>query len=118
MAETVRYRSIVCNSPRTVMRIDYQLRRSALAFKDCHVMSEEYPLATQCLHCGGDQLYSTDTNAAGGYGPNLLPGLGGYFQGATIQVVVCRDCGWTQFFASKPALEKLEQASGWRKISE
>ncbi|RLS38922.1 MAG: hypothetical protein DWH81_09265 [Planctomycetota bacterium] len=81
-------------------------------------MNEDFLLPTRCHHCGGDQLYSTVTNAAGGYGPNLLPGLGGFFHGATFQVVVCRDCGWTQFFASKPALEKLEQASDWRRVGE
>lgn len=79
-------------------------------------MSEDHPLPTQCLHCDGDQLYSTVTNAAGGYGPNLLPGLGGFFHGATFLVVVCRDCGWTQFFTSKPALEQLEDSPEWRRI--
>lgn len=50
---------------------------------------------------------------AGGGVLNLLPGLHGFFRAATFQVVVCRDCGWTQLFASKPALEKLEQSSDW-----
>ena len=81
-------------------------------------MSDGHSLPATCLHCGGDQLYSTVTNAAGAYGPNLLPGLGGFFHGATFQVVVCRDCGLTQFFASKPALEKLEHASDWRRVGE
>lgn len=81
-------------------------------------MHEDSSFPKRCHSCGGDQLYSTVANAAGGCGPDLLPGLGGFFLGATFQVVVCRSCGLTQFFASKAALDKLERSSEWRKISD
>jgi predicted nucleic-acid-binding Zn-ribbon protein len=69
-----------------------------------------------CPECGGATLYTTTVNAAGGYGPNFLPGLGGFFRMAKFDVVVCATCGLTRFYAEAKAREKLPQSARWQKV--
>jgi predicted nucleic-acid-binding Zn-ribbon protein len=60
---------------------------------------------SKCPSCGGSRLYRSaqHTNANGGIGANLLPNLSpGLFR-----VVVCKDCGLTNLFASALDLEVL-----------
>ena len=74
------------------------------------------PKSSNCPECGQGNLYSSrPVSAGGGYAPNYLPDLGTLFASAKLTVVVCRDCGLTRFFASKPALEKLRESGKWRK---
>lgn len=69
-----------------------------------------------CPECGQGNLYSSGkVSAGGGYAPNYLPGLGGYFASARFTVVVCRDCGLTRFFATREALDKLPESGKWRR---
>lgn len=69
-----------------------------------------------CPECGQKNLYVTTTNSGGGYGPMLLPRLGGFWGMPKFEVVVCADCGLTRFFASSQALAKLPAANNWSKI--
>jgi hypothetical protein len=67
-----------------------------------------------CPECGQKNLFVTTTKSGGGYGPMLLPGLGGFFADLpTFEVVVCADCGLTRFFASDKARSKLPTAKKW-----
>ncbi len=66
-----------------------------------------------CPECGQNNLFATTTNAGSGYGPMLLPKLGGFIVPATFEVVVCADCGLTRFFASSEARSKLATAKKW-----
>jgi predicted nucleic-acid-binding Zn-ribbon protein len=70
-----------------------------------------------CPNCGGRTLYSGPaTSAGGGHAPNYLPGLGSFLRSARFELVVCRDCGLTRFFASSEARKKLKESPKWRSI--
>ena len=69
-----------------------------------------------CPECGRQNLYATTTNSGGGYGPMLLPRLGGFLRMAVFQVVVCADCGLTRFYAEPEARGKLPMAKAWRPL--
>ena len=74
------------------------------------------PIRRNCPHCDGTSLYEAEADARGGYGPDLLPGLGAFFGGAKFRVVVCSDCGATQFFAEEKARAKLADSRKWRPL--
>jgi predicted nucleic-acid-binding Zn-ribbon protein len=70
-----------------------------------------------CPNCDGKNLYrSRPISAGGGYAPNYLPGLGGFLRVEKFQLVTCRDCGLTRFFARREATEKLANASQWERV--
>jgi predicted nucleic-acid-binding Zn-ribbon protein len=69
-----------------------------------------------CPHCGSTSLYEVQASAGGGpYGPNLLPGLG-FFHIGWFRVVVCSECGVTQFFADEKSRAKLAQSDKWKRL--
>jgi len=69
-----------------------------------------------CPHCNSTSLYEAMANARGGYGPDFLPGLGEFFHSATFRVVVCSECGATQFFADEKSRGKLAESSKWKRL--
>ena len=70
-----------------------------------------------CPGCGSTQLYaSPPVSSGGGRAPNFLPHLGGIFRSARFEIVVCRDCGLTRFFASEEARTKLPSSTKWRPL--
>lgn len=72
---------------------------------------------TTCPSCGGRNLYEgPSVSAGGGHAPNYLPGLGTWWRSESFQLVICRDCGLTRFFASKEAREKLAESSKWKRV--
>lgn len=72
---------------------------------------------TACTSCGGTGLYrSKQVSAGGGYAPNYLPGLGNLLVSARFHLVMCKDCGLTQFFAERAALEKLSKSRSWKRV--
>jgi predicted nucleic-acid-binding Zn-ribbon protein len=72
--------------------------------------------AKPCPECGQKNLYLATTNAGGGHGPILLPGVNGIFTFAKFQVVVCADCGLTRFFADDQARAKVPTCNKWSRI--
>ena len=71
-----------------------------------------------CPNCGSGNLHrSKPISAGGGYAPNYLPGLGRLLRSGKFELVVCRDCGLTRFFAGPEAREKLGQAGQWQRLS-
>jgi hypothetical protein len=66
---------------------------------------------------GGNLFRSSEISAGGGYAPNYLPGLGGFFGAEKFVVVVCRDCGLSRFFARPQARARLSEAKTWTGIS-
>lgn len=70
----------------------------------------------KCGNCGKPSLVKTTTNAAGGHGPDLLPGLHSFFRGAKFTLVLCRECGLTRFFADEAALEKVAGNTKWEAL--
>lgn len=74
------------------------------------------PVSSTCPECGNSNLYTgSEVSSGGGYAPNYLPGLGGFFSSAKFKVVVCKDCGLTRFFASKEARDKISESDKWRR---
>jgi predicted nucleic-acid-binding Zn-ribbon protein len=70
--------------------------------------------STPCPECGKSNLYrSVQMSAGGGHAPNYLPGLGTFFTGAKFQVIVCRDCGLTRFYADREARGRLAESKKW-----
>ncbi len=70
-----------------------------------------------CPNCAATVLYRTESvSAGGGYAPNYLPGLGTLWKGAKFDVVVCRQCGLTRWFARAEARQRLEQSKKWTRV--
>jgi predicted nucleic-acid-binding Zn-ribbon protein len=70
-----------------------------------------------CPNCGGKNLYlSQPVSAGGGNAPNYLPGLGSFFRAERFNLVLCRDCGLTRFFARREATEKLADSGQWERV--
>lgn len=69
-----------------------------------------------CPECGGKNLHrSLPTGAAGGYGPDLLPGLGKLFSSAEFYAVLCADCGLTRYYTTKETIARVGGSSKWQK---
>lgn len=70
-----------------------------------------------CPSCGSSNVYRYEKpiSAGGGYSPNLLPGLGSFFSGSRVEVVVCGDCGLLRQFASEEARKRLPGTARWRR---
>lgn len=67
-----------------------------------------------CPECGSRDLHSHGGIAArGGYGPDLLPGLGTLFNSAKMRAVVCKGCGLVRFYATGDALKRVNRDNGW-----
>lgn len=71
-----------------------------------------------CPNCRGENLYTAkkEVSSGGGHAPNYLPGLGGMFAGEKFKVVVCADCGLTQFLARSSARSKLAESTKWERL--
>jgi predicted nucleic-acid-binding Zn-ribbon protein len=71
---------------------------------------------TACPACGRNNRYASEISANGGYGPALLPGVGNLLHPALLTVVVCADCGLTQFFAGEREREKITDSGVWTRL--
>jgi predicted nucleic-acid-binding Zn-ribbon protein len=71
-----------------------------------------------CPNCQSRNLYKTNKPVAsgGGYGPNLLPGLGRWFREGRFDLLVCRDCGLTQFFVHEEDRGDLDDSKKWERL--
>lgn len=60
-----------------------------------------------CRNCGGTELYSQEVSANGGSeGPKLLPL--GWLTFPTYELVICADCGLTEWFVPERFLRKVK----------
>lgn len=73
----------------------------------------------QCPNCQSRNLFKPKMAIGKGAGdaPNYLPGLGKWYRAARFEVVVCRDCGLTRFFAEEEARQKLDDSNRWERVS-
>ncbi|HET8625940.1 MAG TPA: zinc ribbon domain-containing protein [Thermomicrobiales bacterium] len=62
-----------------------------------------------CPECGGTDFYVEEVAATGAYGPNLLPGIGGFFDKAEFTLYVCGTCGYTRFFVRERFLPQVRE---------
>lgn len=72
-------------------------------------------LPESCPHCQGGELYVRRISSGGGYAPYYLAGLGKFLHNAHFDVVVCADCGLTQFFAEPLAQRNVRNHPDWRR---
>jgi len=73
--------------------------------------------SSTCPECGKSNLFrSAQVSSGGGHAPNYLPGLGTFWGSAKFQLVVCRDCGLTRYYAAKEALAKLPESTKWTRL--
>jgi len=79
-------------------------------------MPEKSDSPEKCPHCDGTSLFEAQACARGGQGPDLLPGLGGFWQGGMFRVVVCSECGATQFFADEKSRGELAHNGKWKRL--
>jgi len=78
-------------------------------------MPETTESSEKCPHCGSTSLYEAQANARG-QGLDLLPGLGGFWKSGMFRVVVCSECGATQFFADEKSRAELSQNGKWKRL--
>lgn len=72
---------------------------------------------TPCPNCEGTTLYRAEgIGAGGGYSPDYLPGLGTFLKGAKFDVVVCRTCGLTRWYAQPEARQRLGDSKKWKRV--
>jgi hypothetical protein len=70
-----------------------------------------------CPECGDTNLFvRRSVGVRGGYGPNLLPGAGGFFFGPQVTVVVCKGCGFIRQFAEKETLARIGRENDWEPL--
>jgi predicted nucleic-acid-binding Zn-ribbon protein len=79
-------------------------------------MSTPINLPAKCSNCGSDSLYVTRVASGGGYGPQLLPGLGKFLRFPYFHLVACSDCGYVHFFMDEDAKSKLAQCKKWKQL--
>ena len=74
--------------------------------------------SASCPNCGGHELYVTvkPIPAGGGYAPDLLPGLHGWFAGGRMRAVLCAGCGLYRQFANEEALRLLPKSNRWKRL--
>jgi predicted nucleic-acid-binding Zn-ribbon protein len=70
-----------------------------------------------CPNCDSRELYrSEEVSAGGGHAPNYLPGLGGFWLAERFNLVVCKECGLTRFFARPEARVKVAESKKWKRL--
>ena len=67
-----------------------------------------------CPECKGEHLRRTrGVGTRGGHGPDLLPGLHGFWRSAKVDVVLCTDCGLVRYYADLETRTKAKQSKRW-----
>lgn len=76
------------------------------------------PKPPACPNCGSDRLHVTvkPIPSGGGYAPDLLPGLHGWFTGGRMRAVLCEACGLYRQFADEEARRRVASSSKWRRL--
>jgi predicted nucleic-acid-binding Zn-ribbon protein len=70
-----------------------------------------------CPNCDSRSLYKSGEVSAGGrHAPDYLPGLGSFWAAERFNLVICKDCGFTRFFARPQALAKLPDSKKWKPL--
>ena len=69
---------------------------------------------TSCPHCQANEIYHHRVEARGGQGPDLLPGIGEWFDYGKFDLYICAKCGHIQFFLQSDRLDQLRE--NWEKV--
>jgi len=80
-------------------------------------MNNTNELPRSCEKCKSSEMFTTSVSSGGGYAPNYLPQLSTkWWISPKFEVVVCANCGLTQFFTPAENRAKLSTSSQWRKL--
>lgn len=112
---------------RTIQRIEREAAASLHSKKalasaldiDIQDLDHEETQMKPCPECNSNKVYryKEEIDAQGGHGPDLLPKLAsGILKSAKFLPVVCAECGYLRFFASKEATSRLETSEHWMPI--
>jgi predicted nucleic-acid-binding Zn-ribbon protein len=66
-------------------------------------------LHKKCPECESSEIYTALVSARGGCGQDLLPGVGGLFNGGEFELYVCGKCGYSQFYVPKKMLDDVQK---------
>ena len=72
-------------------------------------------MITKCQACGKDDLLAANVDSRGGYGPELLPGIGIFYR-AYFTIVVCSECGFVHWFVRSEDLERVKKSKNFTRI--
>ncbi len=61
-----------------------------------------------CPVCGSNEIYYRNVRAVGGYGPDLLPDIGGIMTRKYFESFICGNCGFYQLFVPEPLLSMVK----------
>lgn len=111
---------------RTVQRIEKEASASLQSKKalasaldiDIHDLDyEEHPMKP-CPECKSEKVYKfkKPIPSWGAGGPSLLPSGGILDAGGTFLPVVCAECGYTRYFASKESLSRINSKKTWVEV--
>ena len=64
---------------------------------------------TKCPECGGIEIFKREVDSVGGYGPDLLPGVGRIFKRGKYELRVCGSCGFTRWFVPERFLKDIRE---------
>ena len=64
-----------------------------------------------CSNCGSTDQRLARTESVHG----MLPDAGNWLTAVTWDVVVCLECGFTRYFASRDALDRIANSKHWRR---
>ena len=111
---------------RTVQRIEKESSASlqskkalASAFEiDIHDLDYEECAMKPCPECNSEEVYRFNKSipSYGAGGPTLLPGGGILDAGGTILPVVCTECGYLRYYASKESLSRIREKKSWVQV--
>jgi len=63
----------------------------------------------RCRNCASQDRYRKEVDAAGGYGPNLLPVGWTGWGGPKLEIQVCGNCGLVEWFVPPNLLPKVKK---------
>ena len=72
----------------------------------------------QCPECDGIEFYSREVSAKGGYGPDLLPGIGWCWfpTKARFRLCICARCGYVKWFVPQRFLDDIKTQGKFQKM--
>ena len=84
------------------------------AFGEGKTMAER-----ECPECGGGEFYSSEVTAKGGYGPDLLPGIGWCWfpTRAKFRLCVCGHCGYVKWFVPQRFLDDIKTKGQFQRMA-
>lgn len=69
-----------------------------------------------CLNCNSHSQYETEIYRPRGAGIGLP--LGSFLKGVKLRVVVCTECGFTEFYVSERERKEVAASKKWKRVEQ